>query len=159
MSEESDERMQTYVTYDYGKIIKGIECSTVYIHALQNIVTKMITKNEDRVMTVAETFGKFTKISESNKAFEAALAEGQTQEEAMKLVDQSFKLNEYESDLYTLYSLLQQMKIRAQDQGFEIETETTATKAEVKELTEAMAAGQDVTERMKDLQSKLSIVK
>jgi len=146
---KSTEPMQSYSTYDYSKIITKIEVSTIYISALQKICSDMILKEEGRSMTVGETFKKFENI------VAASQKEDLTEEDKEALP----KLDAWESDLYTLFSLLQQLKFKASEQGLEIKTETTATQAEVAELSKMVASGKDVSEKMKDLESKLRIVR
>ena len=65
----------------------------------------------------------------------------------------------YLSTIYTLFSLLQELKYKAQIQGLEQKTETSATKDELKEVAEMMRRGEDVTEKFKILESKLKVVK
>lgn len=142
------DKLQTFHTYDFSKTIKDIEVSTVYITALQNIISKMIMA-DDKWDTVGEVFAKFEKI------VEAASNPDLTEEEK----DAVPKLDEWEADLYTLFSILQQLKFKAKEQGLEIQTETTATKEEVAALGRAMLAGEDVRDRIKDLESSLKVVK
>ena len=142
------DKLQTFHTYDFSKTIKDIEVSTVYITALQNIIPKMIMA-DDKWDTVGEVFAKFEKI------VEAASNPDLTEEEK----DAVPKLDEWEADLYTLFSILQQLKFKAKEQGLEIKTETTATKEEVAALGRAMLAGEDVRDKIKDLESSLKVVK
>lgn len=142
------DKLQTFHTYDFSKTIKDIEVSTLYITALQNIISKMIMA-DDKWDTVGEVFAKFEKI------VEAASNPDLTEEEK----DAVPKLDEWEADLYTLFSILQQLKFKAKEQGLEIQTETTATKEEVAALGRAMLAGEDVRDRIKDLESSLKVVK
>lgn len=142
------DKLQTFHTYDFSKTIKDIEVSTLYITALQNIISKMIMA-DDKWDTVGEVFAKFEKI------VEAASNPDLTEEEK----DAVPKLDEWEADLYTLFSILQQLKFKAKEQGLEIQTETTATKEEVAALGKAMLAGEDVRDRIKDLESSLKVVK
>lgn len=142
------DKLQTFHTYDFSKTIKDIEVSTVYITALQNIISKMIMA-DDKWDTVGEVFAKFEKI------VEAASNPDLTEEEK----DAVPKLDEWEADLYTLFSILQQLKFKAKEQGLEIKTETTATKEEVAALGRAMLAGEDVRDKIKDLESSLKVVK
>ena len=51
------------------------------------------------------------------------------------------------------------MKYKAKQQGLEIETKTTATKEDLKEMTEMVKSGKDISDKLKDLESKLKIVK
>lgn len=104
---------------------------------------------DDKWDTVGEVFAKFEKI------VEAASNPDLTEEEK----DAVPKLDEWEADLYTLFSILQQLKFKAKEQGLEIKTETTATKEEVAALGRAMLAGEDVRDKIKDLESSLKVVK
>ena len=61
--------------------------------------------------------------------------------------------------LYTLFSLLQQLKFKAKEQDLEIQTETTATKEEVAALGKAMLSGEDVRDKIQDLESSLKVIK
>lgn len=142
------DKLQTFHTYDFSKTIKDIEVSTVYITALQNIISKMIMA-DDKWDTVGEVFAKFEKI------VEAASNPDLTEEEKNAVP----KLDEWEADLYTLFSILQQLKFKAKEQGLEIQTETTATKEEVAALGRAMLAGEDVRDQIAALESSLKVVK
>lgn len=142
------DKLQTFHTYDFSKTIKDLEVSTVYITALQNIISKMIMA-DDKWNTVGEVFAKFEKI------VEAAANPDLTEEEK----DAVPKLDEWEADLYTLFSLLQQLKFKAKEQDLEIQTETTATKEEVAALGKAMLSGEDVRDKIQDLESSLKVIK
>ena len=83
------DKLQTFHTYDFSKTIKDLEVSTVYITALQNIISKMIMA-DDKWNTVGEVFAKFEKI------VEAAANPDLTEEEK----DAVPKLDEWEADLY-----------------------------------------------------------
>ncbi len=142
------DKLQTFHTYDFSKTIKDLEVSTVYISALQNIISKMIM-DDDKWNTVGEVFAKFEKI------VEAAANPDLTEEEK----DAVPKLDEWEADLYTLFSLLQQLKFKAKEQDLEIQTKTTATKEEIAALGKAMLSGEDVRDKIQDLESSLKVVK
>jgi hypothetical protein len=58
-----------------------------------------------------------------------------------------------------LFSLIQLFKYKAHEQGLEIETETTVTKAELADLAKMVEKGEDITETLKDINSKMTIVK
>lgn len=142
------DKLQTFHTYDFSKTIKDLEVSTVYITALQNIISKMIM-DDDKWNTVGEVFAKFEKI------VEAAANPDLTEEEK----DAVPKLDEWEADLYTLFSLLQQLKFKAKEQDLEIQTKTTATKEEIAALGKAMLSGEDVRDKIQDLESSLKVIK
>ena len=116
----------------------------------------MITKDESIAVTIGETFQKFNQIVEANQKF---IDPKTTDEEKEEIQKNTVKLNKFESDVYTLFSLLQQIKFRAREQNLEQKTETSATKEDIKELTEMMMAGKSVTSKLESLKSKMSIVK
>lgn len=60
MAEEKKE-LQTYVTYDFTKVIEGIKVSTVYIPGIEKILTNWVTQ-DDKIETIGETFNKFVEI-------------------------------------------------------------------------------------------------
>ena len=140
MSEEK--KLDTVITYDHTKTITGIEVNAAYIEAFQRILSEMILDAEDP-STLPETFKKFNAI--------ATFKEG---DEPPAL---SFSL--YESNMYTLYSLLQLMRYKAKEQGLEIHTETEATTKDIEELSELVTKGADISEKLKDINSKLKVVK
>tara|TARA_R110001592_G_scaffold104078_3_gene292898 strand:+ start:2113 stop:2559 length:447 start_codon:yes stop_codon:yes gene_type:complete len=146
------ETLQTYITYDHSKTITGIECSTVYITSFQNIIQHEILSS-DRIETVGETFKKFDQIVTAGTRIDKGEVLTKEETEAMP------KLDEWEAKIYTLFSLLQEMKYKAKQQGLEIETKTTATKEDLKEMTEMVKSGKDISDKLKDLESKLKIVK
>ena len=90
-------------------------------------------------------FKKFEKIVEQNKV---AVEERE-----------DIPLDVFESDIYTLFSLVQLFKYQAFKQGLELKTETTVTKAEIAELTKMVEKGEDVTEALKDINAKMTVVK
>jgi len=137
-----DKKLSTVITYDHTKSITGIEVSAAYIEAFQRILSEMILDAEDPASLPA-TFQKFNEI--------AQLKEG---DEPPK-----FEISLYESNLYTLYSLVQLMKFKAREQGLEIHTETTATDKDMRELSDLVTKGADVSEKLKEINSKLKVVK
>lgn len=155
MAEEKKE-LQTYVTYDFTKVIEGIKVSTVYIPGIEKILTNWVTQ-DDKIETIGETFNKFVEIQKIDE--ELRKEPNLTQEEILERTKDGPKLNNFEMDVYCLWSLLQQMKFLAREQGYEIETETSATKEDIAALGKALAGGENINERLKDLQSKLKVVK
>ena len=146
------ESLQTYSTYDHSKVIKNIECSTVYITSLQNIITNDILES-DYADNIAYTFKKFEKI------VDVATRKNNGEDVSEDDIKNLPKLDQFESRIYTLFSLLQELKYKAQKQGLEQKTETSATKDELREVAEMMKRVEDITEKFKDLQSKLKVVK
>ena len=155
MAEENKE-LQTYVTYDFTKIIEGIKVSTVYIPGLEKILTNWVTQ-DDKIETIGETFNKFVEIQKLDE--ELRKETDLTQEQIVERAKDGPKLDDFEMDVYCLWSLLQQMKFLAKEQGYEIETETSATKEDIAELGKALAGGENINDRLKTLQSKLKVVK
>ena len=47
----------------------------------------------------------------------------------------------------------------AQKQNLEVKTETSATKADLEELAKMIQKGSDVSEKIKDINAKMTIVK
>jgi hypothetical protein len=137
-----DKKLNTVVTYDQTKSITGIEVSAAYIEAFQRILSEMILDAEDPSLLPA-TFEKFNKIAELKEGDEPP----------------QFEINLYESNLYTLFSLLQLLKFKAKEQGLEIHTETTATKKDMEELSNLVTKGADVSEKLKEINSKMKVVK
>ena len=142
---KNKERLQTYVTYDLKSIIKDIEVSASYIPALQSMITRKIMSS-DKVEEIGNIFQKFEKMVKDSQ-------DGVSEEKANLSFDQ------WEADLYILFSLVQMLKFKAKEQNLEIKTETTATKAEFEELAKEAFAGNDIKEKLIDLESKLKIVK
>lgn len=139
------ERLQTYVTYDLKSIIKDIEVSASYIPALQSMITRKIMSS-DKVEEIGNIFQKFEKMVKDSQ-------DGVSEEQANLSIDQ------WEADLYVLFSLVQMFKFKAKEQNLEIKTETTATKAEFEELAREAFAGNDIKEKLEELESKLKVIK
>jgi hypothetical protein len=91
------------------------------------------------------------KIPEMFKKFELAISDNPENK-----VDVT--LNREESDIYTLFSLLQLFKYNANEQGLAKKTETTATVEELKELAMMMHRQEDVTEKLKEIQEKMTVI-
>jgi len=153
-----DKKLQTYVTYDFSKNVTGISCSTAYIVGLQNILTDWVTQDE-KMETIGDSFMKFAQISKIDQAI--AEANLNTHEEKMALADTMNPpvLDKFENDLYVLWSLLQQMKLRATEQGLDIVSETTATTEEITDLGTMLAKGENINSKLDALKSKMTIVK
>lgn len=140
----ADEKLHSQITYDFSKTIKDIEVNPAYIHGLQRI-TNTIIINSDRASEMPVIFKKFEKIVEQSK---------------LAVEDrEDVPLDIFESDIYTLFSLVQLFKYQAFKQDLEIKTETTVTKAELVELTKMVEKGEDVTNTLKDINAKMTVVK
>jgi len=140
----ANDKLHSQITYDFTKNIKDLEISTAYIHALQRITNGMII-NSDRASEMPVIFGKFDKIVKQT-----------TLPEEERVV---VNLDEFESDIYTLFSLIQLFKYKAHEQGLEIETETTVTKAELADLAKMIEKGEDTVDVLKNINAKMTIVK
>lgn len=139
------EELQTFDTFDPTATIKDIELSTVYITSLQNMITEMIY-DETKIDTVGETFIKFDQIKKASE-------EGDN--EKIKAI----QLDNWERKVYTLFSLLQVLKFKAVDQGLNKRTQTTATKADIKELGDLLIKGdKEGLKKLEEIESKLKIV-
>ena len=139
------EELQTFDTFDPTATIKDIELSTVYITSLQNMITEMIY-DETKIDTVGKTFIKFDQIKKASE-------EGDN--EKIKAI----QLDNWERKVYTLFSLLQVLKFKAVDQGLNKRTQTTATKADIKELGDLLIKGDNQgLKKLEEIESKLKIV-
>jgi len=139
MSEEN--QLQTFDTYDFTDNIKNIEVSTAYIPGLQRILTDMLMNFSAGTEKLPEMFKKFEQNIDKNEEDRVNLG-----------------LNKEESDIYTLFSLLQLFKYLANEQGLAKKKETTATVEELKELALMMQRDEDVTDKLKEIQDKIRIV-
>ena len=146
---DKKQRMQTYVTYDPSKVIKDIEVSTTYIPALQSILSKRILDDPTKSETIGETFKKFEEIVKFSNLDNPT-------EEDVKNVPQ---LSGWESELYTLFSLVQLFKFKAGEQGLEIKTETDVTREEFQQMAKDAVGGADVSAKIKEIADRLRVVK
>ena len=144
-----NDKLQTYVTYDFKKTINDLSISTTYIPALQSIITKKIMDDPERQETIGDTFKNFDII------VKAANKPDITEEEIKALP----QLDQWESEVYTLFSLVQSFKYHAKEQKLEIETETTTTREDFAKLAREAFEGGDITQNLKDIASSLKVVK
>lgn len=143
MSEEN--KLQTFDTYDFKDIIKEIEVSTAYISGLQRILTNLLMDYSEGTEKLPDLF----------KKFEENLAKEQEEKEENNT---GWGLTEEQANIYTLFSLVQLFKYNANKQGLAKKTETSATIEELKELALMMYKQEDITEKLKDLESKVKII-
>jgi len=146
MSEEN-QNLESTVTYDFTKVITGITVSTAYISGLSRILTDMVT-NYPNPAGLPKLFKKFGAIMQ--------LEDGQ---EITEEIQKDLTLDINESNIYTLFSLLQLLRFLAKEQGLEIETKTTATKDDLKDLADLVTAGKSTADKIKEINSKMKIVK
>ena len=154
----SDKKLQTYVTYDFSKNVTDISCSTAYIAGIQNILTDWVTQ-DDKIETIGATFEKFAQISKIDQTIAEAELETQEEKAALAKTLDPPTLDKFEGDLYVLWSLLQQMKLRATEQGLDIITESNATVDEIRDLGTMVAKGENITKKLSDIEAKMTIVK
>jgi|TARA_R110002096_G_scaffold84333_3_gene194731 hypothetical protein len=140
----ADDKLHSQITYDFTKDIKDIDINPAYIHGLQRITNTAII-NSDRGADMPGIFAKFEEIvTQHTKPEEGKVA---------------IVLDEFEADIYTLFSLIQLFKYKAHEQGLELETETTVTKDELVDLAKMIEKGEDITEALKHINSQMTIVK
>ena len=140
----SDDKLHSQVTYDFTKTITDISLNPAYIHGLQRICNEMII-NSDRGAEMPNIFKKFEKIvNQATKPIE----------------DQKpVELDVFESNIYTLFSLIQLFKYRAKEQDLELKTETTVKKSELAALAKLVEKGEDITDALANINSQMTIVK
>jgi hypothetical protein len=143
-TETTNDKLHSQVTYDFNKVITGIDVNPAYIHGLQRICNAMII-NSDRGIEMPGIF----------KKFETIVAQNELEEKDREII----QLDIFEADIYTLFSLIQLFKFKALDQGLEIKTETTVTKAELADLAKMVERGEDTVDALKKINAKMTIVK
>ncbi len=74
-------------------------------------------------------------------------------------IQKDLTLDINESNIYTLFSLLQLLRFLAKEQDLELHTETTATKDDLKDLADLVTAGKSTADKIKEINSKMKIVK
>ena len=112
-----------------------------------------------RIETIGESFNKFVAISKIDREVaDAGLKTDEEKQEYLKKLDLPV-LNKFEGDLYVLWSLLQQMKLKATEQGLDIITESTATTEDIRDLGTALAEGQNINAKLAELKDSMHIVK
>jgi|TARA_R110000787_G_scaffold7563_1_gene25656 hypothetical protein len=141
MSEEK--RLQTVFTYDHSKSITGIELSTAYITGLQRLCNQMIM-DSDRISEMPQIFKKFELMLNIKDD---------------QVLPEDIKFDGFESDLYTLFSMLQYFRFKAREQNLEIATETDATMEDIASLTSMIENKEDFATKLKEINDKMKVVK
>jgi len=140
----TDEKLHSQITYDFTKVITDISLNPAYIHGLQRICNEMIV-NSDRGAEMPTIFKKFENIINQN---------------TKPIEDQKpVQLDVFESNIYTIFSLIQLFKYHAKKQDLEIETETTVKKSELAALAKLVENGEDITDALADINSQMTVVK
>ena len=129
----SEGRTKTIASYEYDKTIKNIELNPSYINGLQRITTKYILNlPESDQANLSEVFVKFREMLEFD------YSDGK---------QPKIKLQEWESDLYCLFSLTQYLQSLAADQGIQKTTEVEIKLDDIKDITDAAKSG-DIPEEL-----------
>jgi hypothetical protein len=144
---KSDDK-RTVWQYDQTKLIENLKVHTSYIDALQRITSKFILRSsEEDQLRLPETIIQFNKLTVHN---------------IEKDGDPGIRFDEWQSDLYVLFSLTQLMKYEAQQQGLATEVEVEYDDAEIQNLAQQVAQGKidpDLQKKVEEIADKLKIVR
>jgi glycogen synthase len=123
-------------TYDFDKVIKDVEISTLFIPGLEQIIFYYIANVIEDPSSLAKTFDNYEKILNG------------------EITD--IKLSETETHLYTLYSLQQYLKYKANEQGLNKKIEVNIDKNQLKTyLTSILKEDKEIVEEKLDEVYKL----
>ena len=143
---ESDKKPSTVWQYD-SELIKNIKVHSSYIDGLQRITSKFILRSsEEDQHRLPQAIKKFQELITHD--FE-------------KNGDPGLKLDEWESDLYVLFSLVQLLKYEAQEQGLAKEIEVEFDNSDIQELAKQVAGGKidaDLANKVEQIANKLKVV-
>jgi hypothetical protein len=144
---KSDDK-KTVWEYDQTKLIENLKVHTSYIGALQRVTSKFILRSsEEDQLRLPETINQFNKLVVHNIERDG---------------DPGIRFDEWQSDLYVLFSLTQLMKYEAQQQGLAKEVEVEYDDAAIQELAKQVASGKvdpDLQKKVEDIADKLKIVR
>ena len=143
------EDKKTASVWEYDQeVIKDLQIHTSYIAGLQRITSKFILRSsEEDQIRLPETIDKFNKLVEHDH-----------EKNGMPNV----KLDEWESDLYVLFSLVQLLKFQANQQGYAKEVNIDYDNSDMVELSNQVAAGKvdkDLAAKVEAIANKLKIVR
>lgn len=143
------EDKKTASVWEYDQeVIKDLQIHTSYIAGLQRITSKFILRSsEEDQIRLPETIDKFNKLVEHDH-----------EKNGMPNV----KLDEWESDLYVLFSLVQLLKFQANQQGYAKEVNIDYDNSDMVELSNQVAAGKvdkDLAAKVEAIAAKLKIVR
>tara|TARA_R110001606_G_scaffold7678_2_gene33589 strand:+ start:426 stop:863 length:438 start_codon:yes stop_codon:yes gene_type:complete len=143
------EDKKTASVWDYDQeVIKNLQIHTSYIGGLQRITSKFILRSsEEDQLRLPETIDKFNKLVQHNHEKDGI---------------PDIKLDEWESDLYVLFSLVQLLKFEANAQGYAKEINVDYDNSDMVELSKQVAQGKidkDLAAKVDAIASKLKIVK
>ena len=131
-------RKQKIEQYDYNKNIKNLEVHPSYIQGLQRVVSKMmLAGSEEQQLAIPQAIEKFNKII----FFDPEKSD-------YKIAD--IQMDEWESDIYVLMSLIQLFKYHANDQGITSEVEVDVREDLHKDFLNQMQNGEGITQEFVD---------
>ena len=111
----------------------------------ERLATKPVSG--DKIDTVGETFQKFESIR--------VAVENNDRDDIKNI-----QLDNWEKQVYTLYSLLQLFKFKALQQGLNKPTETTATEDDIKQLGDMLKSkDNNALDKLAEITNKMKIVK
>ena len=133
--------------YDEG-VITNLGVHTSYITALQRVTSKFILRStEEDQLRLPTSIDKFNKLVQHDHAKDGT---------------PDIRLDEWESDLYVLFSLVQLLKFKANLQGFAKEVDIEYDNSDIMELSKQVSEGKidkDLATKVEEIASKLKIVK
>jgi hypothetical protein len=143
------EDKKTASVWEYDQeVIKDLQIHTSYIAGLQRITSKFILRSsEEDQLRLPVTIDKFNKLVEHNHEKDGI---------------PDIKLDEWESDLYVLFSLVQLLKYQANEQGYAKEVQVDYDNSDIVELSNQVAQGtvdKDLAAKVDAIASKLKIVR
>tara|TARA_R100000544_G_C2211175_1_gene52042 strand:- start:135 stop:581 length:447 start_codon:yes stop_codon:yes gene_type:complete len=148
MSKEEEKDIRTVWEYDNTKLIENLKVHTSYIGALQRVTSKFILRSSDEdQLRLPKAIEKFQKLVQHN---------------IEKDGDPGIKLDEWESDLYVLFSLVQLLKFEAQQQGLAKEVPIDYDDSEIQELAKQVRSGNidaDLLKKVEDISAKMKIIR
>ena len=147
MAEKEEEKRSVW-EYD-NAVIDNLSIHTSYIiGALQRVTSRFIlASSEEDQLRLPETINEFNKLVVHN---------------IEKDGDPGIKFDEWQSNLYVLFSLVQLLKFEAQQQGFAKEVEIEYDDSDVQELANQVAQGKvdpDLQKKVEAIADKLKIVR
>ena len=142
-----DKKKASVWEYD-NAVIDYLTVHTSYISGLQRITSKFILRStEEDQLRLPTTIEKFNKLVEHDHVNDGP---------------PDITLDEWESDLYVLFSLVQLLKFKANLQGFAKEVDIEYDNSDIMELSKQVSEGKidkDLATKVEEIASKLKIVK
>ena len=142
-----DKKKASVWEYD-NAVIDDLTVHTSYISGLQRITSKFILRStEEDQLRLPTTIQKFNKLVEHDHVNDGP---------------PDITLDEWESDLYVLFSLVQLLKFEANAQGYAKEINVDYDNSDMVELSKQVAQGKidkDLAAKVDAIASKLKIVK